>query len=90
MTETALIPFLQESETEQIAMLEAEIARRREKVADSLAAAQTSAPRDQWRHWVGLIRSPGSAPGSAWGSSSGAERGVLSRREVVHRCPTSG
>ena len=54
MSETALIPFRQESETEEIAMLEAEIARRREKVASSLGDLHRHLHRaTSWRHWVG-------------------------------------
>jgi hypothetical protein len=54
MTETALIPSRQESETEQIATLEAEIAFRREKVASSLGELHRHLHRaTSWRHWVG-------------------------------------
>ncbi len=55
MTEGALAPFRQVSETDQVATLEAEIARGREKVASSLSELQRRLQRaTSWRHWVAL------------------------------------
>jgi hypothetical protein len=54
MTEAALVPFRQGADTNQIAMLEAEVARQREKVASSLGELHRELHRaTSWRHWVG-------------------------------------
>jgi hypothetical protein len=54
MTEGALVPFRAGAESEQVATLEAEIARGREKVAASLGELQRDLQRaTSWRHWVG-------------------------------------
>jgi hypothetical protein len=54
MAEAALTPFRQESETDQSARLEAEIARGRERVAPSLGELHRCLRRaTSWRHGVG-------------------------------------
>jgi hypothetical protein len=54
MTDGALIPFREISEREQVAALEAEIARGRERVAASFGELQRHIQRaTSWRHWVG-------------------------------------
>jgi hypothetical protein len=54
MTETALIPRPEQSEADEIAALEAEIVRGRQRVASSLGELQGRLARaTSWRHWVG-------------------------------------
>jgi hypothetical protein len=54
MREVALVPSRELSEAEQIAALEAEIARGRLMVAASWAALEGRLQRaTSWRHWVG-------------------------------------
>lgn len=54
MTETALSPAGTHPAQQEIAALEAEIARRRQRVATSIGELQARLTRaTSWRHWVG-------------------------------------
>jgi hypothetical protein len=54
MSEAVLVPARDLSEAEQIAALEAEIARGRQKVAASWGELEVRLQRaTSWRHWVG-------------------------------------